>query len=49
MENIYEKQAKYYANVPLLTGCVASVHLEDAEDKQFWNLLLQRVAPGEYY
>lgn len=49
MENIYEKQAKYYANIPLITGCVASVHLEDTEDKRFWNLLLQRVAPGEYY
>lgn len=49
MDNIFESQAKYFANIPLLGGYVASVHLEDTEDKRFWNLLLQRVAPGEYY
>lgn len=49
MDNTYESQAKYYANIPLLRGYVASVHLEDKEDEQFWNELLQHVVPGEYY
>ena len=48
-ENLFESQAKYYASIPLLGRYAASVHLEDTEDKRFWNLLLQRVAPGEYY
>lgn len=49
MDNIYESQAKYYANISLLGGYVASVHLEDKEDKQFWNQLLQHVFSGKYY
>lgn len=49
MDNTYESQAKYYASISLLGGYVASVHLEDKEDKLFWNQLLQHVVPGEYY
>lgn len=40
MDNTYESQAKYYASISLLGGYVASVHLEDKEDKLFWNQLL---------
>ena len=49
MDNTYESQAKYYASISLMGGYVASVHLEDKEDKLFWNQLLQYVVPGEYY
>ena len=37
MRDVYESQAKFFSNIPLLTkGCVASVHLENKEDKEFW-------------
>lgn len=50
MRDVYESQAKFFSNIPLLTkGCVASVHLENKEDKEFWIKRLQRVHPGNYY
>lgn len=50
MGDVYESQAKFFSNIPLLTkGCVASVHLENKEDKEFWLERLQRVHPGNYY
>lgn len=50
MRDVYESQAKFFSNIPLLTkGCVASVHLENKEDEEFWIKRLQRVHPGNYY
>jgi hypothetical protein len=50
MSNIYEDQARHFANEPLIRReIVASVHLEDSEDKPFWNALLQSRQPGQYY
>lgn len=50
MEDIYEIQARYYANLPLLDRkYIASVHVENKEDTLFWNTMLQRVKKGEYY
>lgn len=50
MEDVYQEQARYFANVPLMqNGVVASVHLEDVEDKTFWNTMLQDRKPGHYY
>lgn len=50
MEDIYEIQARYYTNLPLLDRkYIASVHVENKEDTLFWNSMLQRVKKGEYY
>ncbi len=50
MADIYQEQARYFANVPLMqSGVVASVHLEDGDDKGFWNAMLQARHPGRYY
>ena len=50
MADIYQEQARYFANVPLMqSGVVASVHLEDGDDKGFWNAMLQGRQPGHYY
>ncbi len=38
MADVYLEQARYFANVPLMqSGVVASVHLENGDDKLFWN------------
>lgn len=48
--NRIEEQARYYRNIPLRNrGIKAVVHLEDAEDKLFWNLQLQKVFPANYH
>ena len=50
MTDVYQEQARYFANVPLMqSGVVASVHLEDGDDKGFWNAMLQTRHPGRYY
>lgn len=50
MADIYQEQARFFANVPLMqSGIVASVHLEDGDDKGFWNAMLQGQHPGHYY
>ena len=50
MADVYLEQAQYFANVPLMqSGVVASVHLEDVEDKTFWNTMLQGQKSGRYY
>lgn len=50
MADVYQEQARYFANVPLMqSGVVASVHLEDGDDKTFWNAMLQERQPGRYY
>ncbi len=50
MADDYKEQAQYFANVPLMqSGVVASVHLEDSDDKNFWNSMLQSRKPGRYY
>lgn len=50
MADIYQEQARFFANVPLMqSGVVASVHLEDGDDKGFWNAMLQTRHPGHYY
>lgn len=43
-------QAKVYKNLPLLVPQYRSVvHLEDDEDKFFWNEQLQKHRPGKYF
>lgn len=50
MADVYQEQARYFANVPLMqSGVVASIHLEDGEDKTFWDIMLQGRKPGHYY
>ena len=50
MDNVYQQQAQYFANVSLMQqGVIASVHLEDYDDKTFWNAMLQSYRPGHYY
>lgn len=50
MADVYQEQARYFANVPLMQGgVVASVHLEGGDDKGFWNAMLQTRHPGQYY
>ena len=50
MADVYKEQAQFFANVPLMqNGVVASVHLEDGDDKDFWNAMLQIHHPGRYY
>lgn len=50
MADVYKEQAQFFANVPLMqSGVVASVHLEDGDDKDFWNAVLQIHHPGRYY
>lgn len=40
--NRIEEQARYYRNIPLRDRSIkAVVHLEDAEDKLFWNNQLE--------
>lgn len=48
--NVFQEQAQYYRNIPLIErDVVASVHLENAEDKRFCDAILQRHHPGRYY
>lgn len=50
MADVYQEQARFFANVPLMqSGVVASVHLEDGDDKDFWDAMLQTQHPGRYY
>jgi len=43
-------QARYYKNLPQLNHRYRSVvHIEDEEDKPFWDELLQRFRPGTYF
>lgn len=49
MNNIYQSQARYYANLSILNRhVIASVHLEDVDDILFWDTMLQRAKPGNY-
>lgn len=49
MRNIFEDQAREFANIPLIRrNIVASVHIEDKEDEFFWNTILQELHPGKY-
>lgn len=44
-----ESQARYFKNIPLRDRNIkAVVHLEDDEDKKFWNYQLQTVSSGKY-
>ena len=50
MADVYQEQARFFANVPLMqSGVVASVHLADGDDKGFWDAMLQTQHPGRYY
>lgn len=50
MVDNYKLQATYFANVLThQTNAIACVHLEDSEDKAFWNTLLQSYRSGFYY
>lgn len=43
-------QARHYNNLPFIKRDIRSVvHLEDAEDKSFWDAIIQRVRPGKYH
>ena len=43
MADVYQEQAQFFANVPLMqSDVVASVHLEDVDDKTFWDEMLHR-------
>ena len=47
--NRIEEQARYFRNIPLRDRSIkAVVHLEDAEDKLFWNNQLQQAFSGKY-
>lgn len=47
--NRIEEQARYFRNIPLRDRSIkAVVHLEDAEDKLFWNNQLQKAFSGKY-
>lgn len=47
--NRTKDQARYYDNIPLRDRSIkAVVHLEDAEDIQFWNHQLQNAHPATY-
>lgn len=47
--NRIEEQARYYRNLPLRNRSIkAVVHLEDTEDKLFWNHQLQSIVPAKY-
>jgi len=41
--------AEYYRNEALMNGKTAAVHLESAEDEDFWNGMLQLNHPGSYH
>ena len=46
---IYEEQARYFRNIPLLDPSIkACIHIEDKEDRDFWDYHLQRVSPANY-
>lgn len=50
MVDVYQLQARYFSNVPLMqSGVLASVHLEDSNDCFFWNAMLQSRKSGRYY
>ena len=45
-----EAQAEYFTNIPIIDRKFKScVHLENEEDELFWNTMLQKHRPGEYY
>lgn len=48
MGDIIKQQAVAFSNMHHL-GYVAAVHLEDEEDRRFWDPILQSVRPGRYY
>ena len=49
MADVYQEQARYFANVPLMQrDIIASVHLEDDDDKCFWEAMLQSRHTGQY-
>ena len=50
MSNVYRDQARDLANIPILRrDIIACVHLEDKEDKLFWDAILQSQHPGKYH
>lgn len=50
MADIIKSQADFFRNIPLINrDYVASVHLENAEDKTFCDATLQRYNPGKYF
>ena len=49
MADVYQEQARYFANVPLMQrDIIACVHLEDDDDKTFWDAMLQSRHTGQY-
>lgn len=49
-QTLFETQAEYFANIPILDRKYrSSVHLEDQEDELFWDSMLQQYRKGYYY
>lgn len=50
MSNIYQDQARDFANIPILRrNIIACVHLEDKDDIVFWDAMLQNHRRGKYH
>ncbi len=50
MRDFYKDQARDLANIPILRrDVIACVHLEDKEDKVFWDSMLQSRRAGKYH
>jgi hypothetical protein len=50
MSNIYQDQARDFANIPILRrDVIACVHLEDKDDIVFWDAMLQNQRRGKYH
>lgn len=48
--DIYEAQARYYSNIPIIDRRYKScVHIEDKEDEKFWDYHLQHITPAKYF
>ncbi len=46
----FKSQARYFANIPIIKRqYIASVHIENKNDKMFCDAILQRNHPGSYY
>ena len=48
--SLIEDQANYYKNLHLRDRSInAVIHVEDTDDKNFWNHQLQTLSPGHYH
>ena len=47
--NTFESQARYYSNLPILTKAKASIHLENENDKIFWEPIFDKFFPTDKF